>query len=210
MRYLGRARTTTLVALAIYTVSTGMMIRFTSSGSRSDFGGIIASQVLISLSAGIHAVSVNIGVLDGAAPSALSMRLALAYLSSMIGSSIALAISGAVWTNMLPVRLTSNLAGMALSPEEVASIYGSLVIQLSYDFGTPIRDAIIRSYQDVFKILMIAATATSVVAWVGALMMRDITANERDVMEKALESERERGPERANRSSSEIVNPSEK
>ncbi|KAJ4149012.1 hypothetical protein NW754_000448 [Fusarium falciforme] len=189
MRYLGRARTTTLAALTIYTLGTGMMIQFTSSGSPSALGGIIASQVLISLSAGIHAVGANIGALDGASQSTLSMRLALVYLSSMIGSSIALAISGAIWTNTLPGRLASNLAGLGLTSQEETSIYGSLIVQLSYDVGTPVRDAIIRSYRGVFRILMIVATATSVVSWVGALMMRDITAGDRDAKEEESELE---------------------
>ncbi|RSM18088.1 hypothetical protein CDV31_003010 [Fusarium ambrosium] len=189
MRYLGRARTTTLAALTIYTLGTGMMIQFTSSGSSSALGGIIASQVLVSLSAGIHAVGANIGALDGASQSTLSMRLALVYLSSMIGSSIALAISGAIWTNTLPGRLASNLADLGLTSEEETSIYGSLIVQLSYDIGTPVRDAIIRSYRGVFRILMIVATATSVVSWVGALMMRDITASDRDAKEEESELE---------------------
>ncbi|KAI8679197.1 hypothetical protein NCS57_00196900 [Fusarium keratoplasticum] len=189
MRYLGRARTTTLAALSIYTLGTGMMIQFTSSGSSSALGGVIASQVLISLSAGIHAVGANIGALDGASQSTLSMRLALVYLSSMIGSSIALAISGAIWTNTLPARLASNLAGLGLTSQEETSIYGSLIVQLSYDLGTPVRDAIIRSYRGVFRILMIVATATSVVSWVGALMMRDITAGDRDAKEEESELE---------------------
>lgn len=189
MRYLGRARTTTLAALSIYTLGTGMMIQFTSSGSSSALGGVIASQVLISLSAGIHAVGANIGALDGASQSTLSMRLALVYLSSMIGSSIALAISGAIWTNTLPARLASNLAGLGLTSQEETSIYGSLIVQLSYDLGTPVRDAIIHSYRGVFRILMIVATATSVVSWVGALMMRDITAGDRDAKEEESELE---------------------
>ncbi|KAL3956909.1 hypothetical protein ACCO45_009755 [Purpureocillium lilacinum] len=111
------------------------------------------------LSSGIHAVSAYIGVLDGASPSTLSMRLALAYLSSMIGASIALAISGAIWTNVFPARLASNLADMGLSPEEETRIYSSLIVQLSHGPGTPIRNAIIRSYGEVFRTIMTAATA---------------------------------------------------
>ncbi|KAJ6447316.1 putative nucleosome binding protein [Purpureocillium lavendulum] len=161
--------------------------------SQSALNGIIACQVLISLSSGIHAVSAYIGVLDGASPSTLSMRLALAYLSSMIGASIALAISGALWTNLFPARLSSNLVGLGLSPEEETQIYSSLIVQLSYGLGTPVRTAIIRSYGQIFRIIMSAATALSGVSWIGAMMMRDINASERDAKDQEAESEHDQG-----------------
>ena len=210
MQHLGRARTTSLSALAIYTLSTGMMIQFTSSSSESALNGIIACQVLISLSSGIHAVSAYIGVLDGASPSTLSMRLALAYLSTMIVASISLAISGAIWTNVFPARLASNLADMGLSPEEETRIYSSLIVQLSYGPGTPIRNAIIRSYGEVFRTIMTAATALSVVSWVGAIMMRDITASERDAKERGPVSMHERESTLSPGTRSEVVKPAEK
>lgn len=115
----------------------------------------------------------------------MAQILAVLGLSSSVGGAIGGAMSGAIWWNTLPGALERAL------PEEskdlLDTVYGSIVEQMKYDFGTPIRTAVIVGYGEAQKRMCIAATCVLVLGWIGVLMMRDVRlADVRNVKGRVL------------------------
>lgn len=103
----------------------------------------------------------------------VAVALAVLALVTAVGGAIGQSISGAIWTNTLPGLLRSYL------PEELkansTTIYGDLSIQLSYDWGSPAREAIVRAYGETQKYMLIASLASAA----GSLVWVSILKNER-------------------------------
>ena len=71
------------------------------------------------------------------------------------------------------------MADPAEEQGNIDAIFGDLTVQLSYPVGSPARDAIIRSYGESQKLMLIAATAVLVIPWVAAMWWRDLNVKER-------------------------------
>lgn len=78
--------------------------------------------------------------------------------ASQAAGGIAAAISGAIWTNMLPGKLRAGLeaAGIPNAAKEAMDVYKSPPIWTKKNPpGSPARDAVLYAYRDVQKILSI-------------------------------------------------------
>ena len=95
-----------------------------------------------------------------------------------VTGSIGSAISGAIWTNSFPQALEKLLPAEAL--ENFDSIYGDLTVQLSYDRGDSIREAIIQAYGIAQKRMLIAGISVMALALVWVLLIKNIKLNTRD------------------------------
>ena len=62
----------------------------------------------------------------------------------------------------------------------MADIEGSVVVAMSYDWGTPIRDAINKSYTSVFRTMILAGLVLVAVALLCSLLMKDLNISEVD------------------------------
>lgn len=106
----------------------------------------------------------------------IAVGLALWRLFGSIGASIGLAIAGALWTNILPVKLHEFL------PEEYKDrtyeIFGDIVIQQSFPMGSPVRDAIIAAYADVQRKMVIAGAAFLPLCLICLLMWKNVNVKD--------------------------------
>ena len=164
-----------LVFLPINMLGTGLMIHFRQPGQ--GVGYVIMCQIFIAFAGGALVIAEEIAVLAPVPHENIASASALQYLSSGIGGAIGLTISGAIWTNNLPAKLTQYLP--ADLQDQALTIYGDLVTQLSYPVGSPARDAIIRAYGDTQKLMCIAATAVQVLAIIGVVIWKDINLKNR-------------------------------
>lgn len=98
--------------------------------------------------------------------------LALVALTSNVGASIGRAISGGIWTNQLPAYLEEYLPEE--EKENTMMIYGSLPVQLEYEWGSDTRNAIIRSYGDVQRHMVIAGACFMPLALACVLLWRNV------------------------------------
>ena len=78
-----------------------------------------------------------------------------------VGGAFGNAVTGAIWSNLLPGYLEEKLAGTAAANATTA-IYGNYFNALSYAVGTPERDAINSAYSDVYRIQLIVACCAAV------------------------------------------------
>lgn len=118
---------------------------------------IVLTQCLVGVGTGLFAACGQLAIMVPVSHQEVAVVIAIWGFFGSIGSSIGFAISGGIWNNVLPDQLYQRL------PEESKNmsrtIFGSLVVQLSYADGTPERDAIVGAYADVQRKMVIAGAA---------------------------------------------------
>ncbi len=95
----------------------------------------------------LYLASYSIGSALGATLSGGEYRYHLCPISGLTFRSMA-----AIWTNVLPGQLISNLGNATLAGEVYAS---PLTVALEYPMGTPERIAIVNAYKHTQKLLCI-------------------------------------------------------
>ena len=112
------------------------------------------TQIMCGIGSGLFAACGQLAVMAPVTHQEVAVVLAIWGLFGSIGAAIGLAVAGAIWTNVLPQQIYQRL------PEESknlsSTIFGSIVTQLSYPDGSPIREAIIGAYADVQRKMVIA------------------------------------------------------
>lgn len=148
----GDFKWTAYVGAPITLLGTALLIPFRAPDTAP--GVLALTQVLVGLGTGIFATCGQLAVMAPVTHQQLAVVNALWGLFGSFGSSIGFAIAGAMWNNILPVEIEKRL------PEEskhlAATIFGDMVMQMSYADGTPERDAIVGAYSDVMRKMVIA------------------------------------------------------
>jgi MFS family permease len=148
----------------------GLMIRFRAPNE--NIGYIIMCQIFIAFSGGALVICEQIAAMAAATHQQVAVVLAVEGMFSSIGGAIGSTIAAAIWTGVFPKQLAKHLPEDALA--NLTDIYGSLTVQLSYEVGTPTRDAIIISYGEAQKLMLITATVVLVLAIGSVAVWRDI------------------------------------
>ncbi|KAL2291938.1 hypothetical protein FJTKL_10640 [Diaporthe vaccinii] len=167
IRYSDRFKWLALISVPIWILFTGLMLKFRMPGTNVAY--VVMCEVFTSLAGGTLAQVQQIAVMGSVPHRDVAVALAVLALVTAVGGAIGQSISGAIWTNTLPGLLRSYL------PEELkansTTIYGDLSIQLSYDWGSPAREAIVRAYGETQKYMLIAslASAAGSLVWVSIL-----------------------------------------
>lgn len=157
-------------AVPLYIMATGLMIHFRQP--HSSIGYIIMCQILISVAGGTLVICEQLAVMATSNHQNVAGVLAFLGLFSSIGGGIGSAVSGAIWTNTLSKNMYRLLPETA--KPKYLTIYGSLVVQLSYPWGSPERDAIITAYGETQRLMVIAATVVMGFSFVWVSMWRNI------------------------------------
>ncbi|KAI1182602.1 siderophore iron transporter mirB [Nemania serpens] len=137
------------------TLGTALLIYFRTPGTR--IGYLVMCQLFNGISSEIWTLTAQLAIMASVTHQEIAVSLALWSLFGSIGASIGLAIAGALWNNILPVKLYEFLPDDA--KDQAGEIFGDIVIQLSYPMGSPVRDAIIAAYGDVQRKMVIAGAA---------------------------------------------------
>lgn len=166
----GRFRWLLYFSVPLYMLGVGLMIYFRKPGW--GLGYSIMCQIFIAFGGGTMIIVQQVAVLAAADHNNVASVLALLGVFGYIGGAIGSSISGAIWTHTLPENLQRLLPADALADWE--TIYDSLEVQLSYEKGTPIREAIAQAYADSQSKMLIAGTAVMSLSLIWMFVIRDI------------------------------------
>jgi hypothetical protein len=166
----GRFRWLLWAAVPLYMLGVGLMIHFRKPGW--SLGYSIMCQIFIAFGGGTMIIVQQVAVLAAADHNNVAPVLALLGVFGYIGGAIGSSISGAIWTHTLPGNLQRLLPEEALADWE--TIYDSLDVQLSYERGTAIREAIALAYADSQSKMLIAGTAVMSLSLIWMFLIRDI------------------------------------
>ncbi|KAG6359723.1 hypothetical protein INS49_010775 [Diaporthe citri] len=132
----------------------GLMIKFRQPDV--NIGYIVMCQIFIAFGGGVLVISEQTTLMAVSKQQDFPALLAAEAMIIAIGSAIGSTIAGAIWTGVFPARLAANLPAHAVG--NLTSIYGDILVQQSYAWGTPERDAINLSYGQTQRYMLIAAT----------------------------------------------------
>lgn len=132
----------------------------------------VMCHALNGVATGIWTVTSQIAVMASVTHQEVAVGIAIAQMLRSIGASLGTGIAGAIWTNTLPRALHEHLPED--SKQLAKSIYASIVTRKSYPVGRPIWNAIVASYADVQKRMVIASSAFLLFTLVRILLWKDI------------------------------------
>ncbi|KAF4964991.1 hypothetical protein FSARC_7169 [Fusarium sarcochroum] len=143
----------------LFLVAFGLLIRYRGNPSSDNKSGVIGAQVLLGIAGGMFPYPAQASLQAYVTHERLAVMTGLYLALYQVGSAFGNAVSGAIWTQMLPVKLAENFASFG---NDTLAIYTytqplSAIIDPSGDFavGTPYRDAMIESYKHVQRLLTI-------------------------------------------------------
>lgn len=148
----------------------GLMIHFRQPNE--NVGYIVMCQIFIATAGGTLVICEQMAVMAATSHEFIAVVLAIEAMFSNVGGAIGSTVASAIWTGVFPKHLAKYLP--ASEQQNLTAIYGSIVTQLSYPYGSETRNAIARAYGDSQKYMLIAATAIQAISMVSVLFWRDI------------------------------------
>lgn len=121
---------------------------------------ILGTQIVIGIGGGLLNVPVQLGVQASATHQEVAAATAMFLTSMEMGGAVGAALSGAVWTHLIPKKLHRYLPDE--SKGQAGEIFGNLATALSYPMGSATRDAINRAYQETMDRLLVFAIVATV------------------------------------------------
>ena len=139
----------------LFMVAFGLLIRYRGSPSSSGRSGVIGAEVLLGIAGGMFPYPAQASLQVGLKHEHLAVMTGIYLATYNIGSAFGNAVSGAIWTQVLPFALEDRLA--SINSTLAVSAYGDpFTAALTYPLGTPERTAIIDAYQHTQRLLCIA------------------------------------------------------
>ncbi|EOD53017.1 Major facilitator superfamily [Neofusicoccum parvum] len=183
IRQTNRFKWCALISVPWMIIGTGLMCYFRNG--EWPIGYIVMCQLFIAFAGGTVVICEEMAVMSSVAHAAntetggsgVAVVLALLSLFSGIGGAVGLGVSGAIWTNIFPVKLLEYLPDDRKA--DVPTLYSSLVLQLAEPVGSPAREAIVKAYVVAQQRMCIAATCILAAAIPCVVVWKDY--NLRDV-----------------------------
>ncbi|GAA5964033.1 hypothetical protein JCM3765_007847 [Sporobolomyces pararoseus] len=157
--YFHRTKWLLVCGLCIRLLGVGLMIK--SKGAHGSTFFLVITQVIQGLGGGIASGSTQLLAQASVPHQEVASVTAFVLLLAEIGNAVGTAIASAIWRDHMPNELAKRLTGL-LPEANITLIYGSITTAASYPKGSPIYEGIIDSYDQVMKILLIAATCIAV------------------------------------------------
>ncbi|KAH7040192.1 siderophore iron transporter mirB [Microdochium trichocladiopsis] len=171
IRWSGRFKWVCLyLGVPLTILGVGLMIHFRTPGTT--VGYVVLPQILIAAGGGFCVICEQMAVMAAASHQHVAVVLAVEGMFASVGGAIGGSIATAIWTSLFPAKLAEYLPQEAQA--NLTTIYGSLPAQLSYEWGSPERDAIVRAYGEAQKWMLVAATTILIVAIPAVMVWRDI------------------------------------
>ena len=139
----------------LFMVAFGLLIHYRGSPSSPGQSGVIGAQVLLGIAGGMFPYPAQASIQAATKHEHVAVITGLYLATYNIGSAFGGAISGTIWTNVLPTRLERNLAVFGNATLASATYADPFTITAQYPVGTPIRHAIIVAYQHAQRLLCI-------------------------------------------------------
>ncbi|CAI1825505.1 hypothetical protein SEUBUCD646_0P04570 [Saccharomyces eubayanus] len=163
-----RLKLSVVVGCASWMVCMGLFYYY--RGGSNSHGGVIAASVVMGLSGLLCSNSVIVLLQAVTTHDRMAVITGIYFTLSRVGAAVGASISGAVWTQTMPGKLSGLLMNDTLAAVAYASPY-TFIQEFSWD--TVERYAVVEAYRSVQKIMMIVGLACTIPLVGFALFMRD-------------------------------------
>ncbi|KAI9635925.1 major facilitator superfamily domain-containing protein [Dioszegia hungarica] len=166
VRYTRRIKPIIVLGFAVQTLAFGLMIRFRQS--HNSVGEFIAVQTIKGFGIGCISFPTQ-AVIQSAAPHEHLGAITAAYLIVFyLSSGIGAAIGGAIWTNIVPSRISEYMQNEALAAKAYGNPFGFAV---EYGLDTLPRQALQRAQDEAQRIIVIVGTCVCVLGLLVSIFM---------------------------------------
>ncbi|KAF2686870.1 siderochrome-iron transporter-like protein Sit1 [Lentithecium fluviatile CBS 122367] len=162
-----------LFGTCLFMVSFGLLIHYRGGTGRDAHRGLIGGQVLLGIAGGFFPYPAQVSIQAAVKHEHLAVITGIYLASYNIGSALGNAVSGAIWTNVIPSELNSRIANSTNAAEWYASPLTMVPPLGNYPPGTSQRDAAIAVYKDVQRLLCITGICLCVLLIFFACVIRD-------------------------------------
>ncbi|KIX03827.1 uncharacterized protein Z518_07380 [Rhinocladiella mackenziei CBS 650.93] len=157
----------------LFMVAFGLLIHYRGSPNSAGQSGVIGAQVLLGFAGGLFPYPAQASIQAATKHEHVAVITGLYLATYNIGSALGGAVSGALWTQVLPSELDDRLAPFGNSTLSASTYANPLLVITEYPVGTPERAAIIDAYQHVQRLLCITGICLSVLLIGFSLCLRN-------------------------------------
>ncbi|KAK5661593.1 hypothetical protein OQA88_9692 [Cercophora sp. LCS_1] len=171
IRYTGRFKWLAVYfGVPVTILGIALMLNFRHAGV--PVGYIVMCQIFIAVSGGTLVICEQIAAMAVTTHQYIAVVLAIEGMFASVGGAVGSTVAAAIWNDLFPKNLRRYLPQEAQA--NITEIYGSLAVQLSYEPGTPTRDAIEQAYSEAQKWMLVASTVIQVISIACVLVWRDV------------------------------------
>jgi SIT family siderophore-iron:H+ symporter-like MFS transporter len=139
----------------LFLVAFGLLIRYRGDPSNSNQSGVIGAQILLGIAGGMFPYPAQASLQAYVTHERLAVMTGLYLALYQVGSAFGNAVSGAIWTQVLPVRLAQSFSGFGNDTLAVYTYSQPLSAIIDFPVGSSERDAMIDAYKHVQRLLTI-------------------------------------------------------
>ncbi|KAF2643833.1 siderochrome-iron transporter-like protein Sit1 [Massarina eburnea CBS 473.64] len=159
-----------LFGTCLFMVAFGLLIHFRGGTGQSSHDGLIGAQVLLGIAGGFFPYPAQASIQAATKHEHVAVITGIYLACYNIGSAFGNAVSGAIWTQLVPGKLNARISDPTLAAEWYAT---PLTLVATYPPGTPERDAAIEVYRYVQRLLCITGICLSAVLIFFACVIRN-------------------------------------
>ncbi|KAM0789647.1 hypothetical protein ACM66B_000449 [Microbotryomycetes sp. NB124-2] len=135
---------------------------------------LVMSQLIGGVGGGFTTIAAQIGCQSVVRHQDVAIATAIFLTITQIGGAVGGAGAGAVWSTLLPNRLSLRLPSDVDKADLIPKIMASLPFAMSFEPGSPVRDAINEAYYETQHVLNLMALLFLVPALVAVCLMKNV------------------------------------
>ncbi|KAF1849554.1 siderochrome-iron transporter Sit1 [Cucurbitaria berberidis CBS 394.84] len=167
-----RLKPIVMLGTFLFLVAFGLMIRYRGSTTDSSHHtGIIAAQVILGVGGGLFPYPTLVSIQAATRHEHVAVVIGLYFAIYSVGAALGNAVSGAIWTQILPRKLEQLLGGN----QTLALQWYTAPLEMIAHFhtGTPERDAVDDAFKHVQRLLCIVGAFLCVALILLSCVIRD-------------------------------------
>lgn len=167
-----------IIGCALWFVAMGILFHFRGSNDGLEYkkyqDGVIGGLCLFGLGAGFFTYTTQLSIQTCTNHEYMSVVLSLYLASYNIGSALGVAISGAVWTQLMPNEIVKKMSELGVDISLAGDAYQAPMTFITFHpWGTPARRAVVLAYANIQKKLCTVGLCLCVPLIFFALFLRN-------------------------------------
>ncbi|KAL1310483.1 hypothetical protein AAFC00_000773 [Neodothiora populina] len=164
-----------LLGTVLYMISFGILIAFRGDTGGSNVSGLIGGQCLLGFAGGLFSYPTQVSLQAATKHEHLALVTGLYLALYSIGSAFGTSVSGAIWTQLMPGKLSTQLSLVSTNATAVAAAaYADpATFATAYPVGSVERTAVIEAYREVQRLMCITGLCLCVPIVFFALALRN-------------------------------------
>ncbi|KAK3292429.1 major facilitator superfamily domain-containing protein [Chaetomium fimeti] len=166
----------------LFMVAFGLLIRYRGDADTSSRAGVIGAQVVLGLAGGMFPYPAQASLQAALKHEHLAVMTGLYLATYNLGSAFGGAVSGAIWTQVLPGQLNERLLDFNNATLPTLAYADPFTFSKEYPVGTDERQAVIESYKYAQRLLTITGICLCVPLIAFAAALRNPKLNDEQTL----------------------------